>query len=214
MFFKVIARMFGWVFQLEYLVPTVPIKTILSYLEAKQLCQGVKETIVITNSASIKHHTVSKDYNNSHEVSLFSNAVEDHYYRSPDCSLLVSHLGSCTSCAKFCSKEMKALEKKKGESCVPVKPKAPISATSSRRLLATIQQYRSENRELAAKLKASIDQKSVEVNEEMHSDLQSIFKVVEKERKISPFLQLFWEQQMVYLQQNPKQVKEIMKCIF
>lgn len=81
-------------------------------------------------------------------------------------------------------------------------------------MLATIQQYRSENRELAAKLKASIEQKSVEVNEEMHSDLQSIFKVVEKERKISPFLQLFWEQQMVYLQQNPKQVKEIMKCIF
>ena len=105
--------------------------------------------------------------------------------------------------------EKKSMERKKGESAVPVKPKAPISATSSSRLLATIQQYRSENKELTElvnKLQASIESKSVKVNTDLHDDLQLMFKGVDQ-RKISPFLKLFWEQQMVYLQQNPKQVK-------
>ena len=201
--------MYGWVFQLEYSFLTESVKKILEHLEAKELCRGVKETIVITNSHSIRHHTVSKDYNTSHDISLFSNAVEDHYYRSPDCSLLVQNLGSCTSCVKFSSMEKKSMERKKGESAVPVKPKAPISATSSSRLLATIQQYRSENKELTElvnKLQASIESKSVKVNTDLHDDLQLMFKGVDQ-RKISPFLKLFWEQQMVHLQQNPKQVK-------
>lgn len=200
--------MFGWVFHLEYSVLTVPIKTILSYLETKDLCKGVKETIVITNSHSLKHHTISKEYNVNNDKSLFSNAVEDHYYRSPDCSLLVPHLGSCTPCTKFTLFEMKSVERKKGESVVPVKSKAPISATSSSRLLATIQQYRLENKELTelvSKLQASIEKKSVKVNTDLHDDLQLMFQGVDQ-RKISPFLKLFWEQQMVYLKQNPKQV--------
>lgn len=200
--------MFGWTFLLEYSISTQSIKYILGSLEMKDFCKGVKEEIVIVNSPSIKHHTISKDYDLNTQVNLFSNAVEDHCYRSPDCKLLVSQ-GSCTSCIRFSVVEKKAMERKKGESTMPVKPKAPISATSSSRLLATIQQYRSENKELSElvkKLQSSIERKSVKVNTDLHNDLQKMFEGVDQ-RNVSPFLKLFWEQQMAYLQQNPTQVK-------
>ena len=172
-----------------------------------KLCNGVKDIAVI-KSLSIRHHTVSKELDNNQKVNYFTNAVEDHFYRSQDCKLILSESGSCVSCIKFTSNENKLLERKKGDSMRPVKPKAPISATSSSRLLATIQHYRAENKELGElvkNLRSAIERKSIKVNTNLHSDLQKMFESI-NERSLSPFLKLFWEQQMLYLEQNPTQV--------
>ena len=88
---------------------------------------------------------------------------------------------------------MKSVERNKGESVVPVKSKALIPATSSSRLLATIQQYRLENKDLTqlvSKLQASIEKKSVKVKTDLHDDLQLMFQDVDQ-RRFSPFLKLF-----------------------
>ena len=124
---------------------------------------------------------------------------------------MVTKESTCFSCEQFSEKELKSIEKKKSGSSKPAKLKAPVTATSSSRLLATIQQQRADKKELEnliTVLKASIEKKSVDVEKSLHSDLQEMFKVIDK-RNLTPFLKTFWEQQMEYIQQNPTQVNRI-----
>ena len=186
---------------------------ILLTVQQSKICQGVID-MELLQSFSIKHHTVSKHLQlNGGEYKgneYFSNEVEDHFYRSPDCRIVSdSSSNQCTQCTQYASKEFKLLERKKGELNKPASIKAPISATSSSRLKATIQQQREENKKLenlVQELKASIKKKAVKVEDTLHSDLQEMFSKIDQ-RKITPFLKLFWEQQMDYLQKNPTQVK-------
>jgi len=211
--FKETVRVFGWIFKLHKSVRTENIESILFGLQQMKLCEGV-QNLEVLNSFSVKHHTVSKklDVDNERKIETnLKNSVEDHYYRSQNCQLLMSDVSStvtCVFCQQFTTKELRVIEKKRGECNQPVNLKAPISATSSSRLLATIQHQRAENKELeklVTQLRATIEQKSVKVEKSLHSDLQDMFKTIDQ-RKLSPFLKLFWEQQMDYIQQNPTRV--------
>ena len=67
--------------------------------------------------------------------------------------------------------------------------KAPISATLSSRLLATIKEERAKSKleSVNEKLKDAIKRKSIKVINRLHSDLQEMFNKIDQ-WKISPFL--------------------------
>uniref|UniRef100_A0A7M5UX08 THAP-type domain-containing protein n=1 Tax=Clytia hemisphaerica TaxID=252671 RepID=A0A7M5UX08_9CNID len=207
---KVTLRVFGWFSTCPFSIMHMPINTILTKLETMNLCVGISSLELVNNDV-IRHHTISKlqTVKQSDLSDAFENLVERHFYRSPFCSLLVGHqLKICTHCTSLEKKEMNALKMKQNMQAKPIPLKAPITATSVARLKATILEQRALNKDLTNQisyLQNELDRKSVIVNKELHQDLKSIFDQTDQ-RRISPFMKLFWEEQMKYLKQHPTQV--------
>ena len=119
------------------------------------------------------------------------------------------------NCEKVCSecesqtKIEEQREKKNNLPPLPAKLNAPVSVTDPKRLLLTMQQLRNENKQLKAdveKIKEELLKSSLPVQKDLDQDLQDIFNSVD-ERKISPFMKLFWEEQMKYLKSTPSQAR-------
>ena len=88
----------------------------------------------------------------------------------------------------------KKLLKRKGNSITPAKTNAPISQTSSECLKLTIQTYRMRNKKnLRGNIKSILP-----VSADLSNDFKSIILETDQ-RKISPFMRLFWEEQQKYL---------------
>ena len=95
----------------------------------------------------------------------------------------------------------KKLLKRKGNSITPAKTNAPISQTSSEGLKLIIQTYQMRNKELKMKLgqlQEEISKASLPVSADLSNDFKSIILETDQ-RKISPFMRLFWEKQQKYL---------------
>lgn len=118
------------------------------------------------------------------------------FLRSHDCDMLCD-VDKCTNC----DIKQKALEKsrkvKATKGAQPVPSKAPLTATSKERLVATIQQQRVVCKQLEEKinlLESEIEKNSVTVNETFEKDLLEIF-ANNSSTEMTPHMQLFWEQQ-------------------
>ena len=95
----------------------------------------------------------------------------------------------------------KKLLKRKGNSITPAKTNAPISQTSSEGLKLIIQTYQMRNKELKMKLgqlQEEISKASLPVSADLSNDFKSVILETDQ-RKISPFMRLFWEKQQKYL---------------
>ena len=114
---------------------------------------------------------------------------------------------SCQNFKKFKRNAIsttKKLLKRKGNSITPAKTNAPISQTSSERLKLTIQTYQMRNKELKMKLgqlQEEISKASLPVSADLSNDFKSVILETDQ-RKISPFMRLFWEEQQKYLQSS------------
>ena len=98
----------------------------------------------------------------------------------------------------------KKLLKRKENNITPAKTNAPISETFLERLKLTIQTYRMRNKELKMKLgqlQEEISKASLPVSADLSNDFKSIIFETDQ-RKISPFMRLFWEEQQKYLQSS------------
>ena len=147
---------------------------------------------------------------------MFNNRNESRYFRNESCQLLISSGTVCKPCLDLQNQELKCFEKKKAKFTTPVHKKAPVSALSSARIVSTLQKQRSDNLKLreeniklkceVQELKELINKQAVKVDETLHQDLQSIFQSIDK-RKVNPFLKLFWEEQIKYIQEHPSQVR-------
>ncbi|XP_028394454.1 uncharacterized protein LOC114518646 [Dendronephthya gigantea] len=79
----------------------------------------------------------------------------------------------------------------------PVPAKAPLSATSKERLVATIQEQRvltKQMEEKIAALEAEIEKNSIPVNEALEKDILAIF-ADNPSIEVTPHMRVFWEQQ-------------------
>ena len=129
--------------------------------------------------------------------------------RSKACQILVSH----QTCSE-CSGRIQQLTKKKDgvfhEKCLtPAKLNASFSLTSSAKALLTLQQTRKENMELKShieKIEKKLNATSIAVENDLHEDLQKIFKSLDN-RKVPPSMKFLWEEQMKYMSQSPKQIR-------
>ena len=121
-------------------------------------------------------------------------------------SLFFNKVGtcSCRNWIKFkrnASSTTKKLLKRKPKNITSAKANIPVSQTSSETLKVTMQIYQMENKELKmkrGKLQDEISRGSLPIKSNLSNDFKSnIFET--NQRKISPFMRLFWdEQQNIY----------------
>ena len=86
----------------------------------------------------------------------------------------------------------------------PLKPNAPLTSSSNSRLKSTVQGLRLENKELKKeilKLQDELEKNSIPVTKSLDDDLKSIMSSADP-TKLSPFMNLFWEQQQLYIKSS------------
>ena len=120
----------------------------------------------------------------------------------------------CVNCTKCNPKVIKSEQSKTLKNALPAKDKAPISLTSTARIKSKIAFLKSmkndlliENtylKEQITQLQQEIHTDSLTISSDLHNDLGTIIK--NNEGKISPFMQLFSEQQK-YLRYHPEIIR-------
>ena len=98
--------------------------------------------------------------------------------------------------------------KRKEKNITPAKTNVAISQTSSERLKLRIQNYRMRNKELKMKLRQlqeEISKASLLASADLSNDSKTIILETDQ-RKISPFIRLFWEEKQKHLQSSQNNV--------
>ena len=137
-----------------------------------------------------------------------SRVDETIFYRSASCNLLSTDI-VCDICHHLESIETKCFQKKKRNMLTPAKLNAPVSATAPEKIVLALRQQRNDIKDQKVKieeLQYEIKKHSVTVTPDLHTDLQDIFNNYDK-RKISPFMKLFWEEQLKSINMSASQVR-------
>ena len=181
----------------------ITVARLIQTLEQFLLCEGTKDT----SSSGIIHHVIPK------ENVTVQNEEEDEeplvpyrsfiYYREKACNLLLLHTKQCVTCFATVKKNNYSFSKKKVNLNTPAKLNAPISKTNPKRVLLTIQKSRlkcAEFEERCEQLQMELSKGSVQVEAQLSDDLVSIIS----ESKMTPFMNLFWQQQKKLFQKSPR----------
>ena len=169
-------------------VRNVTVSNLLTEIKQYHLCVGLcTESINHIHSNIISHVIPCHiDLQNEEETKPF---VTKQFTRYKDCLLLNDNPDEacikCDSYKKNCSNQRINIK--------PVHPNAPLSKTSCKRLIETVKMQRIENQELKKKLQKEINEKSINVDNELAGDFEKI--MAENSNNITPFMRLFWEQQ-------------------
>ena len=104
------------------------------------------------------------------------------------------------------SKKQQSIKKRLA---TPAKLKAPISKTTPERIKLALQEQQLKCANLEKELeemKAEIERASITVDDEMSKDVVSILSNIGSQ-KMTPFMELFWQQQKKMLQTSSKGVR-------
>ena len=134
---------------------------------------------------------------------------QKEYLRSPYCpSLIIEE--KCIACMKMEVQIRAEFNQKRRVLSSPIQPNAPLKFVSPDRLRSTVQSQRQEKKELKkknellnVKLQNALSKDSVPVDDAFNKDLMDIFKGID-EKKVPPFMKLFWSEQQKYLQTKDK----------
>ena len=185
-------------------VRNTTLSSILSSLQLFQVCDGLpfEESFVSVAVDPSSDHCFGNIIRHTVPISQNHYDVDGPpfqarvFLRSHDCHVLCDG-GKCDSCnntEKSFQKSAKAKESKKAQ---PVPAKAPLSATSKERLVATVQKQCVVCKQMEEKittLEAEIEKNSTVVNETLEKDLLEIF-ANNPCMEITPHMRVFWEQQ-------------------
>jgi hypothetical protein len=103
---------------------------------------------------------------------------------------------------------LKVKQTKEKRLSVPAKLKAPVSKTAPERIKLTLQGQRLKCAELEQELnnmRAEIHKSSIEVDHDLSNDLTTI--IDQSGTKMTPFMNLFWEQQKKLFRSSPSGVR-------
>ena len=194
------------------------VSSLMQEVENTNICQGVS----IPSSEGFQHikkHVIPKkfvlfsknDEDTESKSEGLSKSRTDEYLRSIDCSLLNESGadGKCTYCLKMEMTVNKTVRSARAISLKPASKFAPVSLTSPDRLCLTLREYRKENKSLKkeiTELRVAIEKSAIPISENLHNDLKDIFHHCDH-RNITPFMKLFWEEQMKYVKSTPSQVR-------
>ena len=82
---------------------------------------------------------------------------------------------------------------------------APLSQTHRHRLELALKTERAAHKKHIVRMQKEIQSKSVEIeNIKMN---QAFYQIMENNKNITPFMQLFWEQQKLHAKNNPNAIK-------
>ena len=178
----------------------ITVTNIVSMLKELHLCDGFEQKdlscLPVVEIHSIPYH---KHLNSSEPFKSKT------FFRCLSCKLLISNADEKICC--ICMNKLKSISKDENEklkkSQLPAKLNAPVSLTSPERIKATLQslrvdkrQLQLENQQLKDRLQAmevELHKNSLTIDDTLCNDLISYIDTTE--RKMTPFMQLFWEQQ-------------------
>uniref|UniRef100_A0A7M5XKE5 Transposable element P transposase-like RNase H domain-containing protein n=2 Tax=Clytia hemisphaerica TaxID=252671 RepID=A0A7M5XKE5_9CNID len=184
----------------------------IQVLESYHLCKGIN-LVEFQKAHHVTHHVIPKKF--KFEETLGSNPLhQDEFKRSQKCHILLKNKEICSECSKFEMKLRFEIGQKRKVSETPASNFAPLSVTSKERVVLTLKATRQENKKLKAEndrltkqLQEALHKNSVDVQEDLSDDLMKIFDGVPQEN-ITPFMRLFWTEQMKYIRcTNKKQLR-------
>ena len=193
-------------------------KALLQVIESSNLCNGLPQdqrtadvTVDPTSDidwsdfpkCTVIRHSVPKVMSASHFLSTVA-------FRAPDCEVIWDILvddgdeSTDETCCHPCAKALSTLEKyarrKQKTTGAPAKAKAPLTACSSEKLVATVKSTRLECKQLEGRvreLEERIRNDGVHVSSGLENDLLKIMGGQNLEA--TPHMKFFWEQQMKLL---------------
>lgn len=169
-------------------IRNVNILDLANHVEKAKICLGVPD-----NSGGLL----------SHAIPIFTDPhIDDIPYkckqfnRTLDCFLLCAS-DVCYTCSNFIKAQEKSAQAKSRRLAEPAKDKAPVSFTSPLRLKLKLQNQRLRCQQLESPIKdmqSSLEKASVHVNQDMSDDFVNIFSGATPDQ-VTPFMNLFWQQQ-------------------
>ena len=163
-------------------------------IATQSICPGVKPSEF---SSSIIHHVIPKSvdplFNDDDGGTSFPH---QEYWRTRGCVVLFGHGEQCCSCHQYSHKSELSHKAKEKKIAKPAHLFSPISQTAPQRIKLTLQMQRLKCAELEQKLeemKLKIQRSSVEVDHQLSQDITNILG--KSEKKITSFMDLFWQQQ-------------------
>ena len=187
----------------------IMILQLLNELSSLNICHGVEN-----DGGNCVRHTLIRQSNpvvvggsdtESEDESTHNSFMSKEYFRDPYCQVLVSKEGICRECqdAQWIVDELN--NNKKSRLKTPAKPNAPVSATHSERLKLTLQSQHLQVKQLEEGMRIELHKSSIPVNESLDKDILHI--MYQKGKDMSPFMQLFWEEQKKAFDQSSTGVR-------
>ena len=178
----------------------VTISQLLNELSSLNICHGVEN-----DGGDCVRHTLIRQSNpvvvegsdtESEDESTHNPFMSKEYSKDPYCQVLVSKEGICRECQDGQRIVDKLNNNKKSRLETPAKPNAPVSEIHPERLKLTLQKQRLQVKQLEERLeemRIELQKSSIPVNESLDKDILHI--MCQKGKDMSPFMQLFWEEQ-------------------
>lgn len=176
-------------------ITNITVSDLVKSIATQSICPGVKPSEF---SSSIVHHVIPKSvdplFNDDDDGG--TSFPHQEYWRTRGCVVLFGHGEQCCSCHQYSHKSELSHKAKEKKIAKPAHLFSPISQTAPHRIKLTLQMQRLKCAELEQKLeemKLEIQRSSVEVDHQLSQDITSILG--KSEKNITPFMDLFWQQQ-------------------
>ena len=181
----------------------ISVSSLIEELECLSLCNGLPSHI---NTKDTLNHVIPKLFDHlTDDTSLPYNSTE--YVRSVKCEVLPqSPTCNTCNCAEWYA--MKVSNNNSRKMNTPAKPNAPVSKTSSARLKLTLQGQRMKCQQLEdelRKMRNDLAANSVLIDKEISDDFVSVLD--QNNVKMTPFMKLFWEEQLKMYKTSQKGVR-------
>lgn len=144
-------------------------------------------------NGNLFHHVIPMCATDKDDNNPFPNKG---YWRIKGCSLLCDDGDACDGCNQFSSSVKITNQAKTRHLSTPAQVKAPVSKTDPARIKLTLQGQRLRCTELERELSAMRNEQqknNVEIDHELSNDLADI--ITKAGSKVTPFMNLFWQQQ-------------------
>eukprot|EP00794_Sanderia_malayensis_P002273 gene2273-2612_t len=167
------------------------VREFLTIIRNSSICDGL--TIDVSGTDIVRHTVPRRPTSNKSDLPFSASDVK----RSKNCGIFVEcNEGTLCSACQVVVKQQKHKSKKAEKKILPAKKKAPLSACSKEKLILTVREGRLKCNQLQNELKRlekEICKSGCNVNDELHTDLTSIFE--RRAIEISPHMKLMWEEQ-------------------
>ena len=176
-------------------INNINIDDIITKLDHSQICKGVDIQELCGKLAFHVLPQIEQTEDSDEEIPLkpYESKV---YVRTKECQMLICDKNICAPCMYHINRKNQELNMKQANLKKPAKRKAPISKTAPQRVLLTLQQHRLHCSQLEQKIenmKSELETSSVQIDNELNNDFINILS--DSNTKITPFMNLFWQQQ-------------------
>jgi hypothetical protein len=190
-------------------VQNVTLSTLVRNLKDYTLCCGVDATEVTTNSGKLYHHVIPISHDSMEEQC--QQFPHKGFWRARECSLLCEKDDTgdvCNACSEYLISVNTSRKVRQNKLLKPAHVKAPVSKTDPQRLRLTLQNQRLKCAQLESELnemRAEILKSNIEVDDKLSNDFMKILD--SSSAKITPFMNLFWQEQQKLFSKKPTGVR-------